>query len=170
MTTPFPPNHREPHTVSHQQATSHELAIRTWQGRNWHNADRHGQTFRTLPEPPTGKPPPTIRAAAEAPRKVASTLVRMITGHTFIGSYYSRFHPRKPTHCPGCGFTPQTVEHVIQSCPRFARARATHLLPIARDLSLSILLGTTKGGKAMVCFLEETKACFTSEERPFNPG
>jgi hypothetical protein len=92
----------------------------------------------------------------------------MITGHAFVGS--SKYHPRKPTHCPGCGINPQTVEHIIQSCPRFARARAAHLSPIAPDLSLSILLGTTKGGKAMVRFLEETKACFIPVEQPFNPG
>ena len=169
-TTPFPPFHREPHTVSHQQATSHEIAIETWQGRSWHNADRRGQTFRALPEPPTGKLPPVIRAAAEAPRKVASTLVRMITGHAFIGSYYSRFHPRKPTHCPDCGFNPQSVEHIIQSCPRYAHAQATHLLPVSQDLSLAILFGTTKGGKALVRFLEEMKACFTPVEQPFDPG
>ena len=43
-----------------------------------------------------------------------------ITGHAFIGSYYSKFHPHKLTHCPDCSFNPQTVEHIIQSCPCFA--------------------------------------------------
>jgi Reverse transcriptase (RNA-dependent DNA polymerase) len=167
---PLPANHREPHTVAHQMATSKELAISTWQGRAWHNVDRQSQSFLALPSPPTGDPPPVIQGAAGGSRKASATLIRISTGHAFIGSYYSRFHPRKPTRCPECGTDPQTVAHVLQECPRYARARAAHLTPIAQDLSLSTLLGTKKGGKALISFLEVTKACFTPAEHPHDPG
>ena len=94
-----------------------------------------------------------------------ATLVRLITAHAFIGEYTARFHPRKPTSCPECGANPQTVAHVIRHGPRFVRARAAHLIPIAPDLSLSTLFGT-KEGKALLHFLEVTKACFKPSEEP----
>jgi len=71
---------------------------------------------------------------------------------------YSSLPSMQTKQLPGCGVNPQTVEHVIQVCPRYERARAAHLPPIAPDLSLS-LFGTKKGGKALLTFLEVTEAC-----------
>ena len=166
---PWPPNHREPNTIAFQKASSKASTIAAWQAR-WHNADRRTQAYLALPAPPSGKPPPVISGAAGGSRSASSTLIRLITGHAFIGSYTARFHPRKPTHCPDCGTNPQTVAHIIQLCPRYTRARATHLIPVAPDLSLSTLFGTKEGGKALINFLEETKACFKPIEHPFDPG
>jgi hypothetical protein len=64
----------------------------------------------------------------------------------------------------------QSVTHVLQQCPRYARARASHLTPIAPDLSLVTLFGTEEGGRALMAFLEETKACFKPSNEPFDPG
>jgi hypothetical protein len=52
-----------------------------------------GPSAHSLSRPPTNLPlpPPVIRTAAEAPRTVASTLVRMITSHAFVGPY-SEYH------------------------------------------------------------------------------
>lgn len=36
----------------------------------------------------------------------------------------------------------------------------TSLRPITPDLSLHTLFGTEEGGRALIAFLEETKACF----------
>jgi hypothetical protein len=56
---------------------------------------------------------------------------------------------------------------LIRQFPRFARARAAHLTPIAPDLSPSTLFGTKEGGKALLDFLEVTTACFKPlEEAP----
>ena len=166
---PWPPNHREPNTIAFQKASSKASAIAAWQAR-WHNADRRTQAYLALPAPPSGKPPPVISGAAGGSHSASSTLIHLITGHAFIGSYTARFHPQKPTHCPDCGTNPQTVAHIIQLCPRYTRARATHLIPVAPDLSLSTLFGTKEGGKALINFLEETKACFKPVEHPFDPG
>ena len=134
------------------------------------NADRRTQAFLALPTPPSGKLPPVIHGATGASRTASATLIRLITGHAFIGSYTARFHPHKPTHCPECGVNPQTVGHVIQHCPRYAHARATYLAPVTPDLSLSSLFGTKEGGEALIKFLEITKACFRPNEQAFDPG
>src|SRR5258707_8926958 len=130
------------------------------------------QTHPGVPSPPlpAGKFPLVITGAAGGPRKASAMLIRLITGHAFIGSYTARFHPRKPTHCPGCGTNPQMVDHVIQQCPRYARARATYLAPVVPDLSLSSLRGTKEGGEALIKFLEVIKACFSPNEQAFDPG
>jgi hypothetical protein len=166
---PLPPNLHEPHTIAFQKATAKELALAAWQAR-WHNADRHSQVYLALPNPPAGKLPPAIQGAMGGSRHACTTLVRFIAGHAFIGEYYARFHPRKPTGCPECGTDPQTVAHVICHCPRFARARAAHLILIAPDLSLSTLFSSKEGSKALLEFLEVTKACFKPLEEPPDPG
>ncbi|KAF8467036.1 hypothetical protein DFH94DRAFT_620613, partial [Russula ochroleuca] len=114
-TAPWPPNHREPNTIATQKQESKELAISAWQAR-WHNADQRSQAYLALPSPPTGKLPPVISSAAGSSRTALVTLIRLITGHAFVGSYTARFHPRKATHCPDCGVNLQTVAHIIQHC------------------------------------------------------
>ena len=73
-------------------------------------------------------------------------MVRVVTGHAFVGSYSARFHPGKRTSCPACGVNPQTVEHTIKVCSRYKGARTAHLSPIAH-LSLRAVFGTKKGGR-----------------------
>jgi hypothetical protein len=131
---------------------------------------RHIQTYLALPAPPNGKLAPVIKGAKGGSRQASATLVRLITGHAFIGSYTAQFHPRKRTSCPGCGVNPQTVEHIIKTYPHFERARAAHPSLISPDLSLFTLFGTQKGGKALLTFLEESKACFKPLEEAFDPG
>ena len=162
---PLPQNLQEPNTIAFQRSSTKEIAFSAWQAR-WHNSDRRSQAFLALPSPPSGKLPPVIAGAAGGSRTACATLVRLITGHAFVGSYTARFHPRKATHCPECGVDPQTVTHVLQHCPRFERARTTHLRPTAPDLSLRTLFGTEEGGKALIAFLEDSKACY----KPFDPG
>src|SRR5713226_10678957 len=88
----------------------------------WHNTDRCTQLYLTISSPPSGKLLPVIDGAAGGSRTASATLVRLITGHAFIGSYTASFHPRKPTYCPEHGADPQPVGHVLQTCPRYARA------------------------------------------------
>src|SRR5260370_41149351 len=146
-----------------QKATTKQLAISAWQAR-WHAADRRMQAFLALPSPPTGKFPPVIAGAVGGggSHTASATLIRLITGHVFIGSYTARFHPRKPTHCPDCGARPQTVLH---QCPRYAYARATFLTPAAPDFPYPRYLEPRKA-EALIRFLDVTKACF----RPHEPG
>src|SRR5579863_8379861 len=57
--------------------------------------------------------------------------------------------------------------------PRHARAPAlastSQLFPIAHGLSLSSPLGKGEGGKAVLLFVRESKACFKPREQLFDP-
>jgi hypothetical protein len=50
----------------------------------------------------------------------AATVVRLVTGQPFVGSYTARFHPRKRTS-PACGLTP--AHHQILPTLQYERAR-----------------------------------------------
>jgi hypothetical protein len=89
---------------------------------------------------------------------VFSTLVRLITGHAFIGSYTAKCRLDMPTNCP-CGAHTQTIAHVIVAFPLYNNARHDILRPVDRDLSLPILLSTAQGGKAMSLFIKSNRAC-----------
>ena len=164
---PLPPNHHEPHSISFQRSTSKLEAIEAW-GMRWQDSDRRSQSYVTLPQPPNGKLPPAIQGIKGGGRAAVSTLFRLITGHAFIGSYAARFRPDDPVDCP-CGSPLQTVQHVISDCPLFAAARLQFLAPIDRDYSLPILLGSARGGDAVLQFLKATQAC-ARPRRVWNPG
>jgi hypothetical protein len=164
---PPPPNHREPHSISFQRSTSKLEAIDAW-GVRWQDSDRRSQSYVALPHPPNGKLPPAIQGIKRGSRAAVSTLFRLITGHAFIGSYTARFRPDEPVDCP-CGAPLQTVQHVITTCPLFAAASLEILAPIDRDYSLPILLGSARGGDAVLQFLKATQAG-AHPRRVWNPG
>jgi len=166
---PLPQNLHKPYTITFQKVTAKELALVAWQA-HWHNANRCSRVYLTLPNPPARKLPLAIQGAMGGSHHACATLVRLITGHAFIGKYTACFHPCKSTSCLECGTDPQTIAHVIHHCPHFAQVRAAHLILIAPDLSLLTLFGSKEGGKALLEFLEVTKACFKPLEEPPDPG
>ena len=58
----------------------------------WHNTDRCTQLYLTISSPPSGKLLPVIDGAAGGSRTASATLVRLITGHAFIGSILASLH------------------------------------------------------------------------------
>jgi hypothetical protein len=118
--------------------------------------------------PPNGKILPVIQGSKGHEKAVFSTLVRIITGHAFIGSYTAKFHPDLPTSCP-CRAPMQTAEHVIAACPLYDDARRVILQPVDRDLSLPILLSMAQRGKAVSLFIKSTRACMFPRQ-VWDPG
>ena len=56
-----------------------------------HGARRRTQAYLTLPTSPRTH----IKCASGSLRQAAASIVRLIPGHAFIGSYTARFLPRK---------------------------------------------------------------------------
>jgi len=83
----------------------HHLA---WQAR-WHNVPRRTQAYLALPAPPDGKPVPVVKGASGGPRQATATVVRLVTGHAFVGSSTTHFHPCKRNSCLAVGLTPRLL-------------------------------------------------------------
>jgi hypothetical protein len=104
---------------------------------------------------------------ASAARPVFCTAIRLLTEHAFTGEYNARHRSRAPDpHDCQCGLAPlQTPTHVICECHLFSEARERILRPSTADLSPNIIFGTTAGGTALACFIEETQACIRPRRR-----
>ena len=91
------------------------------------------------------------------PRHVHTRIIQTITGHGFIGEYYSRFLPDIPAECPCETTDTQTRSHILTDCPLLEEHR--HLLREAsQDLSPAVILGTHKGLEALAKFITASNA------------
>ena len=52
-------------------------------------------------------------------------MTQFLTGHGYHRKYLQRFHIIDDTNCP-CGTNVQTLNHLIQNCPRFEKQRQEH--------------------------------------------
>jgi len=148
---PLPPNHHEPHTIAHQRESAKEQVMAAWQAR-WHNADRRSRTYLALPSPPTGKPgggwiPPHLRHPR--PPHDKPCLHRRIHSPFSPSKIHqlSRMRGRPPNRLPRHPNTALALND--REPPTCARQRPTsHYRPSS----------ALKGGKALLAFLEATKA------------
>ncbi|KAH9957210.1 hypothetical protein BC827DRAFT_1385651 [Russula dissimulans] len=109
-------------------------------------------------------------------RATTSNLFRLITGHAFTGQYAARFLRNKfPQLSPDeleafpCGANPQTVEHVLRTCPTFDEARRKLLYTGGRVRSLNQLFEPPHCTNTLQ-FLEETQACARPRNVAWDPG
>jgi len=180
----------KPHSIKKLKDTTKRVAITKW-GEVFHNNPRTSMAYRTaLQNPPDGKTHHTFnvtqttgeghreaehnrdrQAKVKFSRLSHSTLLRYITGHTFVGEYTQRFYPphtQDQIACP-CGKHLQTIEHVLNECPLYTAARRRHLTANGRPRTLSQLFTNSKHVEEVLCFLEETGACAKPRTR-WEPG
>ena len=183
-------NLHEPRSIKKLKEVSKRTAIATWE-RRYYNNPRTSFAYRTaIQQPPDGKAHHTFNVTtapqrgaepnehnrnhepkAKFSRLTHSTLLRFITGHTFIGEYTQRFYPphtQEQIACP-CGEPLQTVEHVLTECPQYTAARHRHLDVNGRPRTLPQLFANSKRVQEVLRFLEETNACAKPRER-WEPG
>lgn len=120
------------------------------------------------PFPPIGQTPSAIQGAAGASRTAASALIRLITGHAFIGSYTARFRPPETNSLRKCGVNPQTLPMSFNTLPSLHRARA-HLSPSSpRPLPLHTFWHQ-KRRKGHNCILRRDQSMFQTPRPPLQP-
>ena len=122
----------EPHLIKAQKKKTTETAILMW-AEHWHQAPQSSLAYRTaLTKPPDGRLYPIFfvwQNTVKFSCLTICTLYRIITRHTFIGSYTQRFfpqHTQEQIACP-CGEPVQTVEHILLHCQLHNTAHCKHL-------------------------------------------
>jgi ribonuclease HI len=92
----------------------------------------------------------------DVPRRSRALLTQVKTGHSFTGEYYRWAVPSEAVECP-CGAALETREHILRTCPRYDAHRDV-LRAASPTIHVPTLLGTDKGLRAIVEFIERTGA------------
>jgi hypothetical protein len=140
-----------------------------------------------LVTPPDGKVHQILRIASTGLRKngqtfiqhvsreTQSTLMRLITGHAFLGAYRLKFpHKNLPPATEeevacACGAVPEDTEHVLLHCPLTHDQRVRHLAADGLPDSLRKLFDSLRRCLGLLRFLEETHVC-AKPRRAWEPG
>ena len=96
------------------------------------------------------------------PRHTITLLTQAITGKGFFGSGYrtSSDIPKKAyKYCPHCTNRTETIQHIIERCPKYKTDRKDLLKPIKKGASLTDVLKAKRGYAILANYLTETKTC-----------
>ena len=131
--TPPPPNFADTVSIDTICTMSRKSAINKWMVR-WHATERTSHAYtEVLRHPPDGRLCQGLAALAKSKpdkkpsREAESTLFRFLMGHAFTSKYSQHFHAEQAlSFACECGFSPQTVNHVVFDCPLYNAAHAAN--------------------------------------------
>ncbi|KAI1663166.1 RNase-H domain containing protein [Pyrenophora tritici-repentis] len=91
----------------------------------------------------------------ETLRRTASAFYQLKLGHGFYKSYLNRFKITQNPRCQ-CGYSTQDAKHLHIHCPLYREERRRVRREMEGQLSLRVLLGTKKGIRLTIQFLQNT--------------
>ena len=142
-------------SVAYLKRQIQQAGLQEWQS-TW-QANHRGPSYCNISRGvvqwvPTWKP----TKLSETDQTTASTIHQLHLGHGYFGSYLIRL-PNYVTRRCRCSEPVRTAKHlqVLLGCPlyRAERERAA----IARETTIQSLLFTTKGTRALIDFIQETR-------------
>ena len=175
----------EPYSINELKCKMKVAAVKEWM-QQWHQAPHESLIYCTaLTELPNGRVHPSFNitrtkvanshfpnpaASQDADNQVKakfscstySTFYCLTTGHAFIGSFTQCFFPHhtpKQVACQ-CSEPVQMVEHMLLHCPQYTPLHQRHLTANGCLHGISCLFMQQKLIKGLLCFLEETGACY----------
>jgi hypothetical protein len=142
-------------TVSFRHRTMKEEALERWRVLWQDNPTGHRSLYH-----PADHFLPSLTPSwqlCHLPRQLFGLVLQCRTGHAFMGEFYVRHNIiDEPAGCP-CGAELQTREHILSECPRYANWRHL-LLEQSNTLSMTAILGTENGIKALATFIARSGA------------
>jgi len=106
---------------------------------------------KTDPKIPSSK---YLKLITPLPRKLASILSQLRTGHTPLAKHLHHIRKIDSPVCPLCQQTDETVQHIILHCPAHDTARQTLRNSMGgRDINIMKLLTTPKTLKALFKYI-----------------
>jgi len=170
-------NTRRPPSLHFQRAENKSAAFVAW-GELYRVNPRQSQAYNSaLTNPPDGQAHTILRIAStgikrkgqtlshRVSRETQATLIRLITGHAFLGAYRLRFQRKnlppateEEVAC-ACGAVPEDTEHVLLHCPLTHDQCMRHLSADGQPDSLRKIFDSPKRCLGLLRFLEETCVC-----------
>ena len=112
-----------------------------------------------------------IKIISMLPRKGASIIMQLRTGHIPLAKYLTHIGKIPSLICPACLQATKTVHHFILICPAYQNTRQTlHFETGGGTIDIHRLLTKPKPMKALIKFVSKTKRLARLEEIPFDLG
>ncbi|QRV96301.1 ribonuclease H-like protein [Ceratobasidium sp. AG-Ba] len=98
------------------------------------------------------------KLAQSMPRRHASLLIQLRTGHIPLNAYLYRFGLRESANCPNCDQRAETVEHFLMRCPAYERERQRRNAAFpASTNSMATLLSSKEAVRHLLAYIRETR-------------
>lgn len=137
---------------AHRQTLKRETTD-TYQ-REFRQSPRFQRVSRFDPSMPSNK---FRKLTAELPRRFASILTQLRTGHIPLQAYLHKFKLVDSPICQQCEEAPETVTHFIMFCHKFAAERRQLRRSLGRETNLDLsILGNNKHLPALFHFIKST--------------
>ena len=98
----------------------HNEKLKCLAQKGWQKSEQYNRMKKTDPTTPSNK---YINLITMLPRKLASILSQLRTGHTPLVKYLHCIRKTNPPICPACQQSKETVQHFILHCPAHQTAR-----------------------------------------------
>jgi hypothetical protein len=142
-----------PHSKSVMKWAYNEKLKRKAQ-KIWQKSPRFGKMEKTDPTTPSNK---YIKLITNLPRKLASILTQLRTGHAPLAKHLHHIGKCNSPICPSCQQGEESVQHYLLHCPAHQRARQTLCNNTGgRDINITKLFTTPKMLRALFKFVMET--------------
>jgi hypothetical protein len=120
----------------------------------WVASKRYSKMKGTDPTTPSNK---YLELITPLPRKLASILSQLRTGHTPLAKHLFRIGKIESPICPACQQVEETVQHLMLHCPVHNTARQTLRNNTGgRDINIMKLFTTAKTLRALFAYIAET--------------
>ena len=101
---------------------THNEKLKRLAQKNWQKSKRFDRMKKTDPTTPSNK---YINLVTKLPRKLASILSQLRTGHAPLAKHLHRIGKTNSPICPACLQSEETVHHFMLHCPAHQAARQT---------------------------------------------
>jgi ribonuclease HI len=120
----------------------------------WQKSPRFGRMHKTDPTSPSKA---YVKLIAGLPRRIASTLTQLRTGHAQLAKHLHRIKRADSPICPACLQGVETIQHLILHCPAHHIARQVLRNNTGgRDINVTKLFTTRESLRALFKFIAAT--------------
>jgi hypothetical protein len=142
-----------PQSKSAAKCTHNEKLKRRAQ-KGWQSSERYDRMKKTDTTTPSHK---YINLITTLPRKLASILSQLRTGHTLLAKHLHRIGKTNSPICPACQQSEETIQHFMLHCPAHQAARQTLRNSMGgRNIDITKLFTSPKTLRALFKYIAET--------------
>ena len=132
----------------------HNETLKQHAQKGWKTSKRYNKMMKTDPTTPSNR---YINLVTKLPRKLASILAQLRTGHAPLAKHLYCIGKINSPICPACQQSEETIQHFMLHCPTHQAARQTLRNSIGgRNINITKILTSPKSLGALFKYVAET--------------